>query len=71
MLLNTSRLEEEVGGVIIGGDEPDYYYQFWAKGDNPRLIISTHAGSDADAVAWFKEHCPAAFKAGAEMRVFA
>ena len=62
-----SIFEEEVGGIIIGGDERRY--EFWTKTE-PAFLTGGWFKDDAAAIEWFKRLCPALFAAGVEMRVF-
>jgi hypothetical protein len=68
--------DEDVNGVIVGGDT--HTYQFWHKVtrlfdgaivDEP-ITRKMEFDSDADAVAWFKMTHPESHAAGAEMRVY-
>ena len=68
-----SPFEEDVRGVIIGGDTSPY--EFWTEGptfycDHAHRIAKGHFGSDAEALAWFKANYPDYYAQGAEMRVF-
>lgn len=66
--------EEVVRGIIIG--EMTWPYEFWTEPGKrtsdplPHLIAKRHFENDREAVAWFKEHYPAEYKQGAEMRCF-
>ena len=57
--------EEEVNGIIIGGDTVPY--EFWNADGR---IARSHFANDESAIAWFKERYRVEFAAGAEMRVF-
>lgn len=63
-------LEEDVNGTIIG--DVTFPYQFWTVGEEfgTHCIYKSYFTDDDAAVAWFKEHYPAEFARGVEMRVF-
>lgn len=69
--------DEEVNGVIVGGETNTY--QFWHK--VRRLVDGViveepitrkmEFETDDEAIAWFRTNYPDAYTAGAEMRVYA
>lgn len=65
-----ARYTEDVGGIIIGGDDGRHNYEFWQDGQ-PIPQAQHRFAADAEAIAWFRERWPARYAAGAEMRVYA
>ena len=58
--------DESVRGIVIGGSD-ETHYQFWQDGHK---VAACDAIGDGAAIRWFREHCPAQFERGAEMRAF-
>jgi len=63
-----SIFEEEVGGIIIGGDLRRY--EFWTETKPALAIASSYFFNDDAAIEWFKLNYQESFARGAEMRVF-
>lgn len=69
--------EEEVNGVIIGGDT--WPYEFWTRGaeillgngHKPQCFLGKgHFASDTEAESYAKNHWPDEYAKGIEMRVY-
>jgi hypothetical protein len=68
--------EEEVNGIIIGGNTNTY--QFWHKvrrlSDNAvidePITSKQQFDNDDQAITWFRANYPTEYAAGAEMRVY-
>ena len=66
--------EEDVDGIIIGGD--DIRYEWWTEERLPHMGIYPHkiaAGSfddDKSACDWFAANYPEHWRRGCEMRVY-
>lgn len=63
-------IEEEVNGIIIGGD--GYTYEFWTLNEEfgDHRIARDHFENDIEAMKWFKEKYPDWYAKGVEMRVY-
>lgn len=59
--------DDDVNGIIIG--DVTFPYQFWTL-DGKHRIDKGFFVNDAEAEAWVKEHYPAEYKAGIDMRCF-
>lgn len=57
-----------VRGIVIGEVTADHYYTFHDRTTGEYVCGGSWFATDAQAIAWFKEHYPRAFAAGVEMR---